>query len=800
MRLSPYLSRRLIVAASVGAIVSIAAALALGPLIRHEVALEASKRRLTVQVTTVRPSWMGVRLLDVLVRADAMPGVELRAAEITLGLRWNLRPGAVGVRGASVVARGSEAELRAEFDAWREPHSGAAAGPGSGARPDIVVEDGSIRWEDGDGRLPRLDARNVSVELRSGKGGITFAEIRGRAAGLVLVATDGAAQWGPSDMLDKVHVATVTIEHAIARRASDSLPAEPAPPPGTMAMVVPPRAVAVSVGAGHKRLAPDQAPESKLATLALPDLQALRRKAAMWAQLVGGRVSLGAEVQVDALTWKVSSDEATALTIGPGPFSLTRTPGTIDLHFSTDPRVASTPLALGVVLPMNDGDVAATVDGGPLSLALLGVREGALGLVDVAQASATGRARIVLAADASALTFDVEGATRGLAVQNARLAADVVRGLNLEVRARGVLSTPGDLRLDEATVVLGAAQVSASGVLRQDVDHIEGGLHFEVPTVPCRALHDSFPAALLPALDGAQVEGTFGADGRLAFDSRALDDLALDYDVRDRCRFVDVPPDLARERFAQAFVHKVYLPDGTIGEQTTGPGTPNWTSIEDISPYMQVAVLTTEDGAFLRHHGFNRAAIRASIIANLKAGRFVRGASTITMQLAKNLFLSRDKTLARKLEEVVLAEYLEQAFSKDELMELYLNVIEFGPAVYGITSAADHYFGRTPAELNLAECLFLASVLPSPIRYGALRDAGGLPDTRMHGLRTLMEIAHRNGRIDDGELAEAEGETIQFWTGGDRPPPRAAVQPRTRFDGDSDDMTTVPPPVDDDPR
>jgi membrane peptidoglycan carboxypeptidase len=268
--------------------------------------------------------------------------------------------------------------------------------------------------------------------------------------------------------------------------------------------------------------------------------------------------------------------------------------------------------------------------------------------------------------------------------------------------------------------------------------------------------------------------------------------MVLEYDVRDRCQFADVPPEIAKDHFTQPFVHKVYLPDGTIGEQTTGPGSENWTALEDISPYMQIAVLTTEDGAFLHHHGFNRAAIRASLIANIKAGRFVRGASTITMQLAKNLFLSRDKTLARKLEEVVLAEYLEQTFSKEELMELYLNVIEFGPAVYGIGAAADYYFGRRPAELNLAECLFLASVLPSPIRYGSLRDGGELPDARMHGIRTLMEIAHRNGRIDETQLAEAEGETIEFWRGGDRPAPRPPVQLRSHFDGESDDVPALP--------
>jgi len=165
-----------------------------------------------------------------------------------------------------------------------------------------------------------------------------------------------------------------------------------------------------------------------------------------------------------------------------------------------------------------------------------------------------------------------------------------------------------------------------------------------------------------------------------------------------------------------------------------------------------VAVLTTEDGAFPHHHGYSPGAIKASIIANLKARRFVRGASTISMQLAKNLFLSRDKTLSRKLEEVVLTDYLEQVFSKDELMELYLNVIEFGPAVYGITAASEYYFGRDPDELNFAECLFLASLLPSPIRYGAMRDHETAPDGWMRALHSIMRIAKKGSLITDDEL------------------------------------------------
>jgi membrane peptidoglycan carboxypeptidase len=297
-------------------------------------------------------------------------------------------------------------------------------------------------------------------------------------------------------------------------------------------------------------------------------------------------------------------------------------------------------------------------------------------------------------------------------------------------------------------------------------------------------LLDSVPTALLPALQDTSFAGTFGAQGHFAFDTRSLDDLELDYTIADKCRVVVVPAFLSRDRFRQPFVHNVYLPDGSIAEQTTGPTTDNWTPLEQISPFMQVAVLTTEDGAFPRHRGYNHAAIRASIVANLKARRFARGASTITMQLAKNLFLSRDKTLARKLEEVVLTDYLEQTFSKDELMELYLNVIEFGPAVYGITAASEYYFGRAPAELNLAECLFLSSLLPAPRRYGTMRDAGEPTEGWMRTLHNLMQVANKRGLVTDAELAEGLNEPVAFWRGGDRPAPRPPVpqKPRPRRD------------------
>jgi hypothetical protein len=350
----------------------------------------------------------------------------------------------------------------------------------------------------------------------------------------------------------------------------------------------------------------------------------------------------------------------------------------------------------------------------------------------------------------------------------------------------------GGLRLDDAELSLGALHLLAHGDLRQDSDGFTASLGFELANAGCQALLQSMPRALVPTLDGAEFDGTLAARGRLAFDSRKLDDLLLDWKVDDSCSLTHVPEPLARERFLGPFEHTVYLPDGTLGQETTGPTTEAWAPIERISPFMQVAVLTTEDGAFYKHHGFNRAAIRNALVADLKAGRFVRGASTITMQLAKNLFLFREKTLSRKLEEIVLADYVEQVFSKRELMELYLNVIEFGPDLYGVQKAALHYFGRKPDELNLAESLFLSSLLPAPLRFSKLADKPKLSDSWMGHIHQLMAIAAKSDLVSSEELSAGMSEEVVFHDPKDPlPPPRAPVT-GTHFVPPADDHSADP--------
>ncbi|MHB1012394.1 MAG: monofunctional biosynthetic peptidoglycan transglycosylase [Desulfobacteria bacterium] len=152
-----------------------------------------------------------------------------------------------------------------------------------------------------------------------------------------------------------------------------------------------------------------------------------------------------------------------------------------------------------------------------------------------------------------------------------------------------------------------------------------------------------------------------------------------------------------------------------------GPRNPRWTPYAALPAALKKAVVASEDANFYSHEGVDYEAIGEAIKADLQKGKFVRGGSTITQQVAKNLFLTREKTLIRKVKELVLARRMDDALSKSRILELYLNVVEFGPMVYGIGHAARYYFGKHPSALSVRECAFLASMLPGPKIYNPYR-------------------------------------------------------------------------------
>jgi monofunctional biosynthetic peptidoglycan transglycosylase len=152
-----------------------------------------------------------------------------------------------------------------------------------------------------------------------------------------------------------------------------------------------------------------------------------------------------------------------------------------------------------------------------------------------------------------------------------------------------------------------------------------------------------------------------------------------------------------------------------------GPRNPRWTPYGAIPAALKKAFVASEDANFYSHEGVDYEAIREAIKADLAKGKFVYGGSTITQQVVKNLFLTREKTLIRKVKELVLARRMDDALSKSRILELYLNVVELGPMVYGVGHAARYYFGKSPPELTVRECAFLASMLPGPKIYNPYR-------------------------------------------------------------------------------
>ncbi len=368
---------------------------------------------------------------------------------------------------------------------------------------------------------------------------------------------------------------------------------------------------------------------------------------------------------------------------------------------------------------------------------------------------------------------------RDVAVFSARVAPEAVRGISFAVEGTGAF-VPAERRLEimAARVAVGpdpsrAAVANVSGALEWAPDHYLLDVLSTLPPTSCGAAVGAIPGDLLAELSGLSFAGTLSGRARVWVDSRSLDATRVEVAVQDGCTFETVPALADLRRFEGPFLHHVVEPDGTTFEMETGPGTAQWTPIAQISPFLVHAVVAHEDGAFFRHHGFAPAEIQVALVRNLRAGRYVQGASTITMQLVKNLFLHREKTLARKVQEVLLTWWIERVLDKAHILELYLNVIEYGPAVYGIRNAAWHYFGRLPAELSPAESAFLATILPSPKAFDSVYLDGRLSPRLAERLRAFLRRMASRGRIDQAALDAglAQVDAFGFHRDGDEPPP-----------------------------
>jgi membrane peptidoglycan carboxypeptidase len=201
-------------------------------------------------------------------------------------------------------------------------------------------------------------------------------------------------------------------------------------------------------------------------------------------------------------------------------------------------------------------------------------------------------------------------------------------------------------------------------------------------------------------------------------------------------------------------------------------GAPDFVPLSAVPPLFLRALLISEDAGFYGHPGVDVAEIPLAWATNLERGTAARGASTITQQLVKNLFLSRDKSYGRKLEEAALALLVDAAVPKTRILEIYVNVIEWGPGLYGLVPAARHYFGKVPDELTPKEIAFLVCLIPSPVRYHQAHAVGRLGPGMGQLTANLLAKLRSVDAIGEEEYLQALDEEPEFRPEGEDLEPR----------------------------
>lgn len=368
--------------------------------------------------------------------------------------------------------------------------------------------------------------------------------------------------------------------------------------------------------------------------------------------------------------------------------------------------------------------------------------------------------------------------------------------------AFGPLGIDGELSLVEgptgresqAQLLLGHRGVALQLDTSLDAERLD--LALSLPETDCQALLDALPDGSAPVLAGSRLAGRMPATLDLQLDFAALDQarstylgaeadphafdrefeqgrfaapgrLSLDFPYLERCTVERLGPAVDMAGLAGAYRHEFVRGDGQRARRVLAAGDPGYVPIAQI-PELERAFVILEDWRFWDHDGFDREQIEKAFWYDLMAGRTQRGASTISQQTARTLWLGLapaepgspnlrrpafDRSIARKLVEGLLTAELERATDKRRILEVYLNVIELGPNVRGVTEAARYHFGKRPQELDLVEALHLASLAPAPVGYSRRFASGAIDEAWRDHLRLQIRRMRVRGMITD-ELAE----------------------------------------------
>jgi hypothetical protein len=387
--------------------------------------------------------------------------------------------------------------------------------------------------------------------------------------------------------------------------------------------------------------------------------------------------------------------------------------------------------------------------------------------------------KIKIDIDPSGGKFSGQFALRGLNVGHPLLADKEVHDLDLSGKVAGSFDRAkrrfelerGDFKTrDVAFSITGSA--ARPGQIAAQLENAEtkrgpGGIQLldvrlVIPPVDCQRVLDAIPKEMAPYMAGYKLRGVFDTDVKLEIDWDRLDEVVLGGNVAlKKCKVVEQPSDSAK-RLLKEFDHYVEVEQGKWHSFVVGPTNDDFVPFDDISQHLVKSIMSTEDSAFYFHRGFITTEFRTALVNDLKAGAFRYGASSITMQMVKNVLLYRDKTLARKLQELFLTWHVESTLTKDRILEIYFNVIEYGPGLYGIGPAVKHFFGKSPKDLNPVEAAFFSTILPSPKERYKQYCAGTLTKWTKDKIDRILGIMLKRDRLTQTEYDTAIATPLVF--------------------------------------
>lgn len=754
-------NKRLLIAAAVAA-VFLALALSFAPLVRSKMRTAAARYGAEVEAEWVVPAWGGVTLRGVRVTHPDAPGAHASFDRIFVG--WG-SPREIVIDGGKLRLEGTVDDLLAQAERVRQKLPSGGEGSGSGSSLTLRAFDISYS-----GPSAKAELKHVSITREPGKLTLRAEAAQGEhSLGKVVVADAELVvdRIGESPRVSSFK--TKAVDLSLKNRPTDAEASAATPADA-------PRAVRMAVVRGLlDRIS------SELGAHTTPD----------------------ATIELAGLTALIERGDE-RLSMGPATLRLARKDGRFVAEylagaFGGDASTES--LSVKLTFPKDADPLVVDLRGGPISLAALGVHDGDFRLLDVERTILRANAKLEIDAQGEVLSFDGEGKVIGLSVHVPRIASDPIRGMSASFRGAVRAALDGSkISVKGGELELGNVRLATSFDVTYrppsgpaDHPHMRWDGSFEVPLVPCQSLLDAAPQGLMPAVAGMRMAGSISLKGNGKIDTDKLDkDFDLKWDLASSCRVTDAPPSINVARFKKPFKHAVYNPKGERGADVeTGPTTRGWVAYGSISRFMSIGAVSFEDARFHQHEGFDQEAIKNSIRENLRKWQFVRGASTLSMQLAKNLYLSRDKVLGRKLEEAFLTLYLEQALTKEQILELYLNVVEFGPNVYGVADAAQHYFRTSAASLTISQAFYLASILPSP-KKDHFAAGGAVGGGWLKLLRMVMKHAHKRHRISDEELAAGLAEIPMRGSTSPMKDPDAEQVPDSGPEVDVRDLTPAP--------